>query len=84
LINRKAVQVHRTPREAEAVYQSDWMQKFNYCLNHPISEEAKIKWFPVGGPLTSALYLARFPRYYASYIRGHDLVVWVTGRDRSR
>jgi len=27
--NKKAVLVHRTPREAKAVYPSDWMRKFD-------------------------------------------------------
>jgi len=27
--NNKAVLMHRTPREAKAVYPSDWMRKYN-------------------------------------------------------
>ena len=47
---KKAVLVHRTPREAKAVCPSDWMRKFNYSLSHPVkvSEEANRKWVVSG------------------------------------
>jgi len=31
-IYKKAVPVHRTPREAKAMYPSDWIRKFNWSL----------------------------------------------------
>jgi len=35
-MDRNMVQVHRTPREAKAVYTSDWMRKANYSLIHSV------------------------------------------------
>jgi len=45
--------VHRTPREAKAVYPSDWMQMFTVIDPVKVFEEAIRKWVVAytGGPL---------------------------------